>query len=184
MTMSGLHHRLRTVVGQRTYRELSELTGINAETVRRYVLGQPPSVDFVMGLCKSQGVNPTWLLTGEGPMRASEVKSFALRDANAHELLAAVAFTLERLAERVGRLEVFLQTMETRLRARLPAGDATSGNVVVGGASAADGVAAVIEVKQKREEVGGGDGGSIESAERQGGLGGSGEVGGSGGGGG
>lgn len=120
MTPNGLHHRLRTVVGQRTYRELSELTGLNAETVRRYVLGQPPSVDFVMSLCKSQGINPTWLLTGDGPMRASEVKSFALRDANAHELLAAVAFTLERLAERVGRLEVFLQTMETRLRARLP----------------------------------------------------------------
>lgn len=120
MSPNGLHHRLRTVVGQRTYRELSDLTGVNAETVRRYVLGQPPSVDFVMSLCKSQGVNPTWLLTGDGPMRASEVKSFALRDANAHELLAAVAFTLERLAERVGRLEVFLQTMETRLRARLP----------------------------------------------------------------
>lgn len=143
MTSNGLHHRLRTVVGQRTYRELSELTCINAETVRRYVLGQPPSVDFVMGLCKSQGVNPTWLLTGDGPMRASEVKSFALRDANAHELLAAVAFTLERLAERVGRLEVFLQTMETRLRARLPAPeDACSAEAIQNASSS------VVDVKE------------------------------------
>ncbi len=172
MSSNGLHLRLRSVVGQRTYRELCELTGINAETVRRYVLGQPPSVDFVMGLCKSQGVNPTWLLTGEGPMRASEVKSFALRDANAHELLTAVAFTLERLAERVGRLEVFLQTMETRLRVRLPASEAalrhevSENQTASASASAADNVAAVIKVQSKPSGASGGDGGDGDSAGR------------------
>jgi hypothetical protein len=116
MPESAIHQRLRSVVATKTYRELGDMTGTNAETARRYILGQPPSLEFVVALCDKQGVSPTWLLTGDGPMRASEARSHALREANAHELLAAVADTLERLAERVGRLEVFLHTLETRLR--------------------------------------------------------------------
>lgn len=116
MPETALHQSLRTVVASKTYRELGDMTGTNAETARRYVLGQPPSLEFVIALCNKQGVNPTWLLTGDGPMRTGEARRHALREANAHELLAAVADTLERLAERVGRLEVFLHTLETRLR--------------------------------------------------------------------
>jgi hypothetical protein len=51
------------------------------------------------------------------------------------ELLSAMSVTLERLSERVERLEVFLQSMESRLRAR-QVDPATSG---AGGGAAAKG---------------------------------------------
>ena len=43
----SLHDRLSTAVGKRTYRSLSDLTGVHPETVRRYMQGQAPSVEFV-----------------------------------------------------------------------------------------------------------------------------------------
>lgn len=78
--------------------------------------GQAPSVEFLTSLCDGLGLNATWLLTGRGPMRATEVKSHVLKEANAAELLSAMANTLSSLIERVDRLEVFVQSMETRLR--------------------------------------------------------------------
>lgn len=117
-TDSPLHERMRSLVGRRSNREVGDLTGTNAETVRRYLSGQSPSVEFLTALCVATQASPEWLLTGRGPMRQSDVRAHALQGANAHELLGAIAQTLEKLIERVERLERFLQTMETRLRAR------------------------------------------------------------------
>jgi transcriptional regulator with XRE-family HTH domain len=122
MDESLLHTRLRAAVGSRSYREIGDLTGTNSETVRRYMLGQSPSVEFLTGLCGALSLNAEWVLTGRGPMHRGEVRGHALREANPHELLTAVAETLERLLERVERVEVFLQTLEVRLRANPPAG--------------------------------------------------------------
>lgn len=120
MDQSPLHDRLRAAVGDKTYRQVADLTGTNAETTRRYMLGQPPSVEFLAALAAGLSLNAEWLLTGRGPMHRGEVRAHALQEANAHELLHAVADTLERLLTRVERLEVFLQTLELRLRARTP----------------------------------------------------------------
>jgi transcriptional regulator with XRE-family HTH domain len=113
-----LHARLRAAVGSRTYREVGDLTRTNSETVRRYLLGQSPSVEFLSALGAALNLNAEWVLTGRGPMHRSDVRGHALKEANPHELLNAVAETLERLITRVERLEVFLQTLEVRLRAR------------------------------------------------------------------
>lgn len=112
-----LHERLKAAVGARTFRHLSELTGTHHETVRRYMQGQMPSVEFVSALCGSLGLNANWMLTGRGPMRLADVRAASLQQADASELLAAMAATIEVLIKRVERLEVFLQTMEVRLRA-------------------------------------------------------------------
>jgi len=80
--------------------------------------GQSPSVDFVAAFCTSYDVNESWLLTGRGPAKASDVRRHQLSQANPGELLAAVADALERLSDRVDRIETYIQTMETRLRAR------------------------------------------------------------------
>lgn len=114
---SGLHERLLAVVGDQTYRALGDETGHNAETVRRYMQGQSPSVEFLAAVCATQGVSADWLLTGEGPMRAPEARRRAAAQANPGEILSAVAGTLERLMARVDRIEVFVQTLETRVRA-------------------------------------------------------------------
>lgn len=114
----SLHQRIRAVVGRRSFREVADLTQTHPETVRRYVQGQSPSVEFLTALCQKMKINSTWLLTGHGPMHETDVRSFALREANPSELLAAVAQSLELLTDRVVRLEAFVQTLETRLRAQ------------------------------------------------------------------
>jgi|GEM_PF-1086408 len=122
MAGTMLHQRLRAAVGARTFREVGELTGTHHETVRRYLGGTPPSVEFLSGLCSALGISGEWLLTGRGPMRRVEVRMHALREATASDLVAAMAATLERTLDRVERLEVFVSTMGTRLRARAGAG--------------------------------------------------------------
>lgn len=115
-----LHERLKVAAGERNYRELASLTDTSPETVRRYMLGQSPSADFLSSLCNSTGVNGEWLLTGRGPVHKREIRTHALREANVSELLAAMSTTLETLIGRVDRLELFLQTLEARLRAHAP----------------------------------------------------------------
>lgn len=116
MSQSDLHQRLLTATGNRSYRHLSELTETNPETVRRYMQGQSPSVDFLSALCAALAINAEWLLTGKGPMRAEDVRRDALQNAEASELLAAMARTIEMLIDRVDRLELLLQMLEIRVR--------------------------------------------------------------------
>lgn len=107
---------MHAVVGHVTYRALGDATGQHSETVRRYMQGQAPSVEFLASLCSTYDVNAQWLLTGQGPIKQSHAKAHALRDANPGELLSAVAHALERLTLRVDRLELFVQMLESRLR--------------------------------------------------------------------
>lgn len=116
--ISPLHERLLSAVGDRTYRRVGELTQTHPETVRRYLQGQSPSVDFVMALCSALSISGQWLMTGEGPMRAADAKQHALQQANPGELLSAIAGTLDRLADRLDRLELFVQGLEVRVRGR------------------------------------------------------------------
>ena len=106
------------VVGQSTYRHIGELTGTHPETVRRYLQGQAPSAEFLIGVCRAFGVSANWLLNGHGPMRANEIRREALRQADAAELLTAMSETMTVLIDRVTRLERYVQTLETRLRTR------------------------------------------------------------------
>ncbi|GJM19690.1 MAG: hypothetical protein DHS20C14_19030 [Phycisphaeraceae bacterium] len=114
---SELHQRLAAAAGKRTYRRLGELTGTHPETVRRYMQGQAPSAEFLAALCSALGLNGSWLLTGHGPLLLQDVRSDALGQADAAELLTAVSNTLTQLIDRVEELEVFVQTLDTRIRA-------------------------------------------------------------------
>jgi transcriptional regulator with XRE-family HTH domain len=114
---STLHERLVAVAGARSFRELGRMTGTNAETVRRYMRGQAPSIDFIAGLCDATGTNVHWLITGQGAQRGEDARVEALKRADAGELLSAVATTIERAVERLDRLERYVQTIETRLSA-------------------------------------------------------------------
>ncbi|MBZ0170913.1 MAG: hypothetical protein K8E66_00895 [Phycisphaerales bacterium] len=113
---NGLHERLKVAAGECTYRQLGKMTGTHSESVRRYMQGQPPSVEFLTGLCATIGINDDWLLTGQGPMQQSEIRDHALRDAGTPDLLRAMSDTVSTLIERVDRLERFVQTAELRLR--------------------------------------------------------------------
>lgn len=114
--LTALHERLHAVIGGLTYRSLGERTKQHPETVRRYMQGQSPSVEFLSAVCRCYDVNAEWLLTGRGPIKQSQTRAHALREANASELLSAIAASLERLSDRVDRIELFVQTQEARLR--------------------------------------------------------------------
>jgi hypothetical protein len=116
---STLHERLNEVAGARSFRELGRLTQTNADTERRYMRGQAPSIEFIAGLCDATGTNAHWLLTGQGAARGEDARLDALKRADAGELLSAVATTIERTVDRLDRLERYVQTIETRLRAKL-----------------------------------------------------------------
>ncbi len=116
---SALHKRIHAVVGSLTHRELSERLDIHVERVRRYLRDSAPNLEFVEAVCRSFGISRQWLLTGRGPMRADDVPAHALREAEAGELLEAVAEALERLLERVDRMESLVQALERRVRSVL-----------------------------------------------------------------
>ncbi|MFK7883747.1 MAG: hypothetical protein AB8F26_06140 [Phycisphaerales bacterium] len=114
--MSDLHQRLHDAIGKTTFRRLGDLTDTHPETVRRYMQGQSPSAPFLSKVCASFGICGEWLLTGKGPMKISEMRQHALREADASELLGAIAKNLSDLGERMDRLERFVQGLETRVR--------------------------------------------------------------------
>ena len=117
MLEDGIHERVRAAAGERTNRVLAELTGASPETVRRYMSGQAPSVEFLSAFCRALEHNGDWLLTGRGPMKAVDVKHHALGEARAADLLGAMAGSIETLIDRVDRMEKYVQTLETRVRA-------------------------------------------------------------------
>jgi len=114
---SAFHDRLNLAVGDTSYRQLGTITETHPETVRRYMQGQAPSAAFMTNLCQSLGISGEWLLSGQGPMRVRDIRTHALKNADANELMGAIANTLTQLIERVDRLERFVQIMETRLNA-------------------------------------------------------------------
>lgn len=118
MDTATLHDRLSSVASGKTYRALGDLTDTHPETVRRYLQGQSPSVEFLSALCAALGINADWLLTGRGPVKVEEVRAHALRQANPSELHAAMASTISVLVERVDRLETYCQTLETLVRVK------------------------------------------------------------------
>ncbi len=54
---------------------VAELTRHHPETVRRYLSGQSPSVEFVAALCVALRVNAQWMLTGRGPMLSDDIRT-------------------------------------------------------------------------------------------------------------
>ncbi|MEQ9206459.1 MAG: hypothetical protein RLN78_03750 [Phycisphaerales bacterium] len=114
---SAFHDRLNLAVGDTSYRQLGTITETHPETVRRYMQGQAPSAAFMTNLCQNLGISGEWLLSGQGPMRVRDIRTHALKNADANELMGAIANTLTQLIERVDRLERFVQIMETRLNA-------------------------------------------------------------------
>lgn len=94
-----LHDRIGEVVRGLSFRELAELTGLNAETIRRYVRGAEPSVAFVTNLCDAFELSAEWLLHGRGPRDRGAAVEHALRSAGYARLFAALADRLEDRAE-------------------------------------------------------------------------------------
>ena len=117
---ASMHERMTSAGSGRSYRWIARATGSHPETVRRYMQGQSPNIEFITAFCSVFAVNPQWLLTGEGPMRRDEVRSYYLAESDPADLLAAIAATIDRMTDRIDRLELYCQQLETQLRGSRP----------------------------------------------------------------
>ena len=147
MESSPLHERLHTAAGKRTFKALSQLTDTHPETVRRYMSGQSPSIEFITQFCSALGICADWLCSGRGPMRLSDQLRHALGEAGPSDLLTAMSGCVDRMNDRIDRLERYVQILETHLRADtepttlaevkpVPAPDAASSDSATRGPSA------------------------------------------------
>jgi hypothetical protein len=114
-SFSTFHERLNDSAGKVSYRRLGKLTDTHPETVRRYMQGKMPSALYIQSFCDAMGISGDWLLTGKGPRHRNDVRTYALKHADASELLNAIAETLAALTARVDTMERFMQSLETRL---------------------------------------------------------------------
>lgn len=65
--------RIKKVRGDRTQADFSLLTTIPKNTLGRYERGEiVPGGEAIALLCKNIGIDPNWLLFGEGPMHRGE----------------------------------------------------------------------------------------------------------------
>ncbi len=114
-TLSPFHQRLTEAAGKISYRQLGKITETHPETVRRYMQGQTPSATYIQSFCDALQISSDWLLTGEGPKNRGEIRTHALKNADASELLVAIADTLAAMNSRVEMMEQFMQSIENRL---------------------------------------------------------------------
>ncbi len=134
-TMSPFHDRLAEAAGKTSYRKLGKMTETHPETVRRYMQGQTPSSSYIIAFCDALGIAGDWLLMGKGPKMRNQVRTHALKSADASELLNAIADTLTALTARVETMERFMQSLKTKLAPVLRAhrdGSAPASGILVG----------------------------------------------------
>lgn len=113
--LSPLHQRLRAAAGRRSYREIADATNAHPETVRRYLTGHAPSVEFLSMLCMELRVNGEWILTGRGPMHATDAWGQGGQAGGTAHVLNGLARTLQEIEARIARVELYLQLFEARL---------------------------------------------------------------------
>jgi hypothetical protein len=66
---SEITRRIADVLGETSYRQAAEITGVSHETIRRMVLGSNIGLGAVAAFCRGFEVSAEWLLFGTGPRR-------------------------------------------------------------------------------------------------------------------
>jgi len=109
------------VAGHLSLRALARATGQNAETVRRYMKGAMPSMQFLGMVCEVFEVEPQWLLLGEGPRERSAAVDADPDETGTPPILLAIKAGVDQLNRR-------MDVIESALRAQglLPPPDAES----------------------------------------------------------
>lgn len=74
----SLAERLRTLVGHRSVREFSRLTGIGNTTLQKYLDGAVPGLDKASQIARACDVSLEWLATGASPSRVVSLPADAL----------------------------------------------------------------------------------------------------------
>lgn len=94
-----LTRRLREVFGDRTNESVAEWAGCSAESIRRYLMGQPPPAKFLAAVCVHEHICADWLLLGQGVPRRAQRAGEAVRASDLATLLAEIGRRLDGLGE-------------------------------------------------------------------------------------
>ncbi len=70
---TSLRERLAVLTRETSRSEIARRTGTSLMNVSRYLTGTRVPAAFCMALCREFGVNPAWLLAGQGPIRVADV---------------------------------------------------------------------------------------------------------------
>lgn len=88
----ALRERLKRLVAERSQSEIARKTGAQVAAVNRYVHGARIPASFCTAIVREMGVNPTWLLMGEGSPNLADVPERTARlGENLLELVEAMS---------------------------------------------------------------------------------------------
>lgn len=91
-------YRLRVILRDQSYAEIARAAGfVSAATVRRFLIGHEPSTRFLAWLVHELGADAEYLLTGSGPIWASERQRHTLRTVPTVEMLLELGVRISRL---------------------------------------------------------------------------------------
>lgn len=118
--MATLHERMkfaRLELGK-TQKHVAELAGINLRTYINYEQGERETPVSVVVVYSSLGVNPNWLLTGEGEMmrgkgEAESVAAEAVEALSEDRMLEKIVLMLAEMSDEERR-EVFAHVQKTK----------------------------------------------------------------------
>jgi transcriptional regulator with XRE-family HTH domain len=92
-TYSEIGRRVAIVRGSSSQADMAAKLGVHRNTIGLYERGERlPDAEFLLAVRRHYGVSPLWLLTGEGPIKVSELQSTA-------------SFDVERLTLALGFVE-------------------------------------------------------------------------------
>ena len=86
------------------YAQLSRMTGLGSESIRRWCQTGRPTVEFIAALRTRANISPHWLLYNEGPMDVRDHMAWVLRQATHCELLLAVGERISLLEKTIAEL--------------------------------------------------------------------------------
>ena len=92
--------RIQQYLGGKTAREIAEDTGVHPETVRRYLTGMPPSLEFVIALGRKYNLSLNWLLLGVGTIHLSD-QATSLDSASSRSLVDELRTRVRVRADRM-----------------------------------------------------------------------------------
>lgn len=119
-SLDTLHGRLLSVraleLADLSYGRIGEPIGMNHETVRRMFNGGTPTAALIAGLTSKFGISAHWLLLREGPRRCDEFARWAMRQADASDLLHALADKWVDVSDRLIQASRYLSMAEAKSR--------------------------------------------------------------------
>ncbi|MCA8946964.1 MAG: helix-turn-helix transcriptional regulator, partial [Planctomycetes bacterium] len=117
---NDLNSRLATLAEDRSLSDIARRTGTSVANVSRYISGTRIPGEFCAALVRGLGVNPSWLLTGEGsPFLSDVTEGTAQMAGDVLELVEAMnAVTHMRLGALTGKhhLKVLRELNDALLR--------------------------------------------------------------------